>query len=140
MIKEKEKSTGTERFEKEMREACDGLFYMSETDAEIVPFFGGKAAGRSRESLLENLELKDLSTIEERSFDEFFSRLTKIQDWFIPNEIQNAKQFGRLRQILEDNLTDLTVIRIGRIQIDIYIVGIDIAGNLAGVKTNAVET
>jgi hypothetical protein len=45
-----------------------------------------------------------------------------------------------LRQFLEQNLTDLKVFRIGRIRLDVYVVGLDSEGNLAGVKTVAVET
>jgi hypothetical protein len=42
--------------------------------------------------------------------------------------------------LLEENLADLTVFRIGSIRIDIYVVGLDADGNLAGIKTKAVET
>jgi hypothetical protein len=45
-----------------------------------------------------------------------------------------------LQKLLEENLEDLIVLRTGRIQIDIYVVGLDAAGNLAGIQTKAVET
>jgi hypothetical protein len=41
---------------------------------------------------------------------------------------------------LKENLRDLKVYRIGRIEIDIYVIGIDSQNNLMGIKTKAVET
>ncbi len=127
-------------FEAALQKTCEGLFYISETDAEIIPFFGGKEIDRSRETILKLLGLEKTAPTEERPFDQFFSRLTKIQDWFTPVETKNAKRFLKLRKLLENNLEDLIVLRFGRIQIDIYVVGTDRNGNLAGIKTKAVET
>lgn len=140
MTKQKKKTFKKDRFEDAIRTACEGLFYPSETDAEIIPVFGGKEIKRSRETILQAIGLKDKATVEERSFVEFFSRLTKIQDWFTQIETRNSRRFLKLQKVLEENLDDLIVLRTGRIQIDIYVVGVDAAGNLAGIKTKAVET
>lgn len=140
LITNKKKTEKNEGFEKEIERACQGLFFPSETDAAMLPFFGGKAFGSRREAIVRERGSKDKKEIEERPFVEFFARLTKMQDWFTPVEIRNAKRFLELQKLLEDNLDDLTVLRIGRVQIDIYVVGIDKAGNLAGIRTRAVET
>lgn len=140
MITQKNKEIKKHRFEEYLRRACEGVYYVSETDAEIFPFFGGKAAGRSRETIALELGLKKETAVEERSFVDFFARLTKIQDWFTEIETKNAKRFLALQKLLEENLEDLIVLRTGRIQIDIYVVGIDAAGNLAGIQTKTVET
>lgn len=123
-----------------LHRACKGLFYPSETDAPIVPFFGARTEGGTREKIVRELGLSEGDEVEERPFIEFFSRLTRIQDWFAAPEIENAERFVKLQKLLEGNLKYLTVLRTGRIQIDIYVVGIDSDGNVAGIKTKAVET
>ncbi len=140
LITNKKKTEKNEGFEKEIERACQGLFFPSETEAAILPFFGGKVVVSPLEAIVRELGSKDKKESEERAFVEFFARLTKIQDWFTPVETRNANRFLELQKLLEDNLDDLTVLRIGRIQIDIYVVGIDRAGNLSGIRTRAVET
>lgn len=140
LITNKKKTEKNEGFETEIEKACLGLFFLSETDAAMLPFFGDKVLGSPLEAIVMERGSTDKKEIEEREFVEFFARLTKIQDWFTPVEIRNAKRFLKLQKLLEDNLDDLTVVRAGRIQIDIYVVGIDRDGNLAGIRTKAVET
>jgi Nuclease A inhibitor-like protein len=140
LITQKNKSTKKNNFEEELRNKCKGLYYISETDAEISPFFGGKANGGPSETIARELGLKKETAVEERSFVDFFARPTKIQDWFTEIETKKAKRFLALQKLLEENLEDLIVLRTGRIQIDIYVVGLDAAGNLAGIQTKAVET
>jgi hypothetical protein len=41
---------------------------------------------------------------------------------------------------LENELEDIRVIRVGRIQVDIYVIGNTKDGEVAGIKTFAVET
>lgn len=140
MINEKKIAAGEESFERALTDVCDGLLYLSESESEIVPFFGVKTVDGVRKTILKQLQLTKGTPIEERSPDEFFSRLTEIKEWFSKAEIRNAGQFERLQKLLEDNLDELTVLRIGLIQIDIYVVGMDTSATLAGIKTKAVET
>ena len=73
-------------------------------------------------------------------FEEFFSRLTRVQDWHAEAEKERVRRFLKLRKLLRENLKETTVLRIGRIRIDIYVVGVDRYGKLAGIRTKAVET
>jgi len=132
---EKDKELG-----RQIEAACEGLSYRSETDAAILPFYGGKAEDGVRETLLKELGTEGNITIVEREFKEFFAKATKIQKWYGVRERENARGFAGLRVLLEKNLSDLKMFRIGKIQIDIYAVGIDRKGNLAGIRTKAVET
>ncbi len=129
-----------EGFDDAIGKGCEGLFYISETDAEVQPFFGGRVADGIKESLMETLGPETNTAAIEQPFEEFFSRLTKIQSWFTPVETERVERFLKLQKLLADNLKDLTVLRIGRIRIDIYVVGIDESGKLAGIRTKAVET
>ncbi|MEO7674864.1 MAG: nuclease A inhibitor family protein [Pyrinomonadaceae bacterium] len=127
-------------FEEAIRRACDGLQFPSETEAEIVPFMGGKVVGTTREALLKEITPVEKKKIEERPFIEFFTKLSGTREWFTPADTERSNRFIQLQKVLEESLEDLIVLRVGRIQIDIYIVGRDRGGNMAGVTTRAVET
>ena len=49
-------------------------------------------------------------------------------------------RYEELVLLLERRLRDVKVYRVGRIEIECYIVGLDDRGNLSGLKTIAVET
>jgi hypothetical protein len=117
--------------------ACKGLVYVSETDAPIEPFFVQNPAGEPAAEVLKNLIPGECA---EADFEEFFARLTKDQDWHTLMHRRTVKKFRTLRNLLRSNLTDLCVYRFGRVRIDILAVGRDANGNLAGIRTRAVET
>lgn len=132
-----EKKNGlSERLEK----ACEGIIYLSETDAAVEPFFGGTVEELNHKTFLKAVGKEEQAQAEEADAGQFFDRVTKTHDWHTTSQKKNAEKFMVLRKLLESNLSGLRVFRIGRIKIDIYIVGIDEDGNLAGVKTHAVET
>jgi hypothetical protein len=70
----------------------------------------------------------------------FFARLTRTEGWHDDAQRAQAKKFLELQTLLEENLRDLKVFKVGRIRLDIYAVGLDVDGNLLGIKTRAVET
>ncbi len=117
-----------------------GLYYLSESDAEILPFNGDKTGSVSVKEILKQSANGTETAVEERDFNEFFVRLTKMQDWFGEQETTTANKFTELKKLLEDNLKDLKVFKIGKINLDIYVVGLDAESNLMGIKTKAVET
>ncbi len=120
--------------------AVRGLYYISETDALIQPFVGKQAKAVSKQEILSQTKKAADSTIEEKDFAGFFARLTEIQDWFGEEEKEIAQKFVQLKELLEKNLRDLKVFKIGKIQIDVYVVGLDAENNLLGIETKAVET
>lgn len=124
----------------QIKKAATGLWYISETDSEIFPFTGSKADSVTRENLLKQIGKPPDTPVEERGFDEMFERFIKIQDWFGEEEKATAKKFAGLKNLLEKNLSDLKVFKVGQIELDIFFVGLDKEGNLAGFQTKAVET
>jgi hypothetical protein len=134
------KSTLAGRLAPRLQETSEGLYYISETDAEMTPFVGAHTDAVTKENLLLQTGNKPDAPVEERDFADFFARLTRIQDWFGDEEKQTAAKFARLKELLERNLKDVKVFKVGRIEVDIYIVGLDDEGKLAGIKTKAVET
>lgn len=124
----------------QIKTASEGLWYISETDAEIFPFTGSKAAAVTKENLLLQIGKAPDAPVEERDFNQMFERFITIQDWFGDEEKATAEKFAALKNVLEKNLTDLKVFKVGRVELDIYFVGLDKEGNLAGFQTKAVET
>ena len=120
--------------------AAKGLYYISETDAEIVPYLGEKAEAVTRDEILRQTARTDADRFEELAPDAFFAQLTGLQDWFDAARKERAARFAALYEDLKDSLQDLHVFRIGQTRIDIYVVGLNAEGRLAGIKTQAVET
>lgn len=120
--------------------ACEGLIYISETDAPVLPFAGSAATEVTGEIILQQTGAKADEQIEEVSIAEFFGRLTPVKDWFGEAEKARAKKFLDLQKLIEENLRSAKVFRIGAIRVRIFAVGIDAEGRLMGVSTEAVET
>ena len=123
-----------------IRAACEGLMYISETDAPVIPFLGKACKEVTAKELLEQTGKDINEQVEERTFEEFFERLTADRDWYGEAEKARAKKFLELQKLLEESVTDRKVFRIGQIRLDIYVVGLDDADRLTGVATFAVET
>jgi hypothetical protein len=137
--KKKTKKIGRpETLAERIGKAARGLYYISETDAEIAPFVGEKACVADAETLLR--QIKSSEPVEERNFEDFFKRLTEIQEWFGTEETANANKFNDLKRLLEENLRGLKVFKVGKIELDIFVVGLDKEDILTGIHTKAVET
>lgn len=128
-----------DKFERELKAACRPLTFISETDAAVVPFTTRKPTNRSLAGYVTALGINS-DLIEERESEKFFDRLTSEKDWHGPREKKRSQHWSKLRDVLTENLESLRVIRAGKIQIDIYIAGVDGEGRLAGVQTKAIET
>lgn len=125
---------------KQIEEITRDLYYISETDASVSSFIGRQAQTVSRETILEQTGNASDSPVEERDFTEFFARLVEIQDWFGEEETKTAERYLLLKKLLEKNLRYLKVYKIGKVQLDVYVVGLDAENRLTGIKTKAVET
>lgn len=138
-MKQKSKTTKLSLFDR-LAEICDGLIYISETDARVEPFIANRMKDTRTRSLLEYLEIRKAPKIETKRASDFFERLSVEREWYTEEQRGSANKFGELNRIFENELTDATVIRLGKIQIDIYAIGRDKEGNVLGIKTQAVET
>lgn len=117
----------------------EGLIYISESDSDWQLYDGGKVEKVSKEAFGKIIKA-DASAIEERPFDEFFERLGAAKEWHGEKEKGRAERYRKLGALLGDALEDIRVFRVGKIRIDIYVVGKNKDGNLAGIKTFAIET
>lgn len=129
-----------EELKRSISEASAGLIYISETDAEITAFEGGPAAAVTAADLLAQTGHTGDAPVEERGFEEIFARLTRVYEGADEEHITKAGRFAALKALMEQNLRELKVFKVGKINVDVYMVGLDAEGNLSGVQTKAVET
>lgn len=133
----------SDMLERRLREESEGLLYMSESDYPLEPFVWSKekvGADRLTPVTLAHC-LRSTEGIETVDFETFFAPMTEEEDWFGPEEKEAALRFRQLTQTLKENLTDLTVYKLGaKAKREVYIVGKTAAGDFAGLKTRVVET
>jgi hypothetical protein len=121
-------------------QAADGMTYMSESDYPLT-YVGWDGQGAPTVDKLKTLLDIDADTlVEEYSFAEMMDSLGEAYDPDDPYIVEYAARFRALREVMEANLTDLTVIRVGEISIDVYFVGKSACGDLVGLKTTSIET
>jgi len=118
------------------------LLYPSESDEKMVYFEMGL-------STTENLSLVNFRMfngirpeviIQEIDFEKFFAPLIKMEDWFGDNEKKWAEDSLKLKQLLSERLKDIIILKVGKIEIDIYLFGKAEECKWAGLKTKIVET
>jgi len=127
-------------FHEAVRNVCEGLIYISETDAPVVPYLGKVCNEVNAKEVIEQTGSDKNAPVEECTFQEFFERLTADRDWYGETDRARAKKFLELQKLLEECLSQRKVFRIGRVRLNIYAVGLDSEGLLCGVSTLAVET
>jgi Nuclease A inhibitor-like protein len=80
------------------------------------------------------------SPVELRSLENFFARHTTTSDPY-DSEAQGIRpRYEELARVLSSRLRDVRVYRLGKIEISCYVAGLDAHGNLAGLRTVAIET
>jgi hypothetical protein len=121
-----------------------GLLWMSETDRPFdvyaKPGEGHAPITPARLLALEGLPAD--AVVETRTVRDFFAHRTGPCDPAIYGEefCAEAPRYRALVKAIDDNLTNATVIRVGTIDIRVYIVGQTACGDLAGLVTSVVET
>jgi len=128
-----------ERLEKE----AEGLTYSSESDRPFEAFeLKGGAAGwpYGAEEFARRIGAPAGTKLEERSLQRFFAPHIENTDPYDTRTQALRPRYEALRALLQSGLREVRVFRVGRVEIDCYAVGADEAGNLAGLRTVAVET
>ena len=129
-------------FRAEVERASADLVYSSESDRPFeffsVPFRG--AAPPSVDEFRKLMRIGSDIPVEIREVAEFFSRHTSTGDPADTRAYALRPRYVALVDLLRARLEGLRVFRVGKIAIDCYIVGADGKGNLAGLRTIAVET
>lgn len=125
----------------QLREKIDGLYFPSESDFpfEVIVWENFADDLFNTEKWLAQNGFPTDSPIENTSIDYLFRNLSVEQEWHDEVQKEQVAQFKTLQEFLQANLTDLTVYRVGRIEITIFIIG-KFGNDVIGLKTQAVET
>ena len=118
------------------------LMYPSESDEKIEYF-------EMEVSTDEKLSLANFSMyngirpeieIEEIDFESFFKPLIKAEDWFGEDEKKWAEDSLKLKQLLTEKLKEIKILKVGRVEIDVYLFGKSEECKWEGIKTKLIET
>ncbi len=122
--------------------ATTDLSWMSETDAgfEVVAWGTDSPPNLTAKKLLKWMGSPSDSAIVIIDLDTFFQPVVTPQDWHEAAEKANIQRYEDLSTILQANLTDLQVYRLGTTEITICIVGKSPDSQWIALKTQAVET
>jgi hypothetical protein len=127
----------------ELERASSALVYSSESDRPFE-FFALKYPGkRTTPGVAEFAWLVDAAPqapVEVLSLENFFARHTTTSDPYDGEAQRIRPRYEELARLLVRRLRDVKVYRVGAGEITCYVAGLDAQGNLAGLKTIAVET
>lgn len=123
-----------------LEKACEKLVHISETDSPVEPFVDSSIAEMSAAAVAAALGRNPGEAVERTDFGSFFEKLTRDRDWHSAAQERMKQRFAELEKLLAANLEEPAVFRFGTVRVDIFVVGRDSDGNLAGVRTMAVET
>jgi len=128
-----------EQLTKELREATRGLTFMSESDYPFEVFNWG--AKEPTPEFLRGLtkEAAD-APVETKTAADFFKASAAEAPWKNADQLAEARKFQKLQRLLEQNLKDLKVFRVGAVNLPVYVAGRADSGNWLGVSTRVVET
>lgn len=126
----------------QLQKASDGLQFISESEAPFNTVFweSGDNPPLNPETILPKTSRPQDTPVEVVDLDSFFGVATTEQEWHNPEEREKVKRFQHLVEILKQHLNDPRVYRVGRRNIDAYIVGKTLTGDYAGLSTKVVET
>ncbi|YAF96566.1 MAG: nuclease A inhibitor family protein [Nodularia sp. CChRGM 3473] len=132
----------TNEITKKLRQASDDLLMMSESDYPFEVFLWSNQAREdlTNQKILELTNHPQDTSIETVELDDLFRNCAEEKEWHDEIQKQNVQKFQSLVKMLKDNLTDIKVYRLGTIEIDVYVVGKTLSGDLAGVSTKLIET
>jgi hypothetical protein len=127
----------------ELERACSDLVYSSESDRPFEFFafpLPGRSAPPSAADFARLIGREDGERAEEKSLVDFFARHTATSDPYDSEAQRVRPRYEALMRTISTKLRGVRVYRLGRIEVECYIAGLDTHGNLVGLKTVAVET
>lgn len=124
-----------------LQQAVTGLLWMSESDypLEVQLWDLPAETPLTTNTLLQQLH-KPLDTpVEEIGLLDLFAPAVTERDWHGAEEKAIARQFQTLLNLIQDNLQNVHVFRIGKIAIDVYILG-KAESQWIAISTKVIET
>ena len=125
-----------------IKAAAKGLLFMSESDYPLDVFIPDTQPAGSITDIviLDWAQKQSGSPIEKQELAYFFRNQVRDLPEHGSEEKGRAERFRNLQKVLQEELIDVTVYRVGTTQITALIIGKTKAGNYAGLKTTLIET
>jgi hypothetical protein len=125
-----------------LQEASAGLLMPSESDYPFEVFVApaGSSLPLPSPVLLSWIHRSADTAVEGVNLPYFFRNVTRERPEHGESEREAVRRFRHLQQVLEQELADVRVYRVGSIRIDAYILGRTSEAQIAGLKTTLIET
>jgi Nuclease A inhibitor-like protein len=122
--------------------ATTDLYWASESDEPFTVLLWPELtrAKLDASALALQVGAKTKQAIVPVDLDEFFHPAIVPQDWHGPGDRALIARYEQLLFTLQQELTDLQLYRVGRGEVDVYIVGKTPAGHWLALKTTVVES
>lgn len=135
-------NAGTTDLLQQLKAASDGLLFMSETDHpfEVVHLPDVQDSNALPAALTQLSEAPDDGQVDVVELPYFFRNMTSEEPGAGEEENNIARRFRKLQALIEQNLQEVKVYRLGKRKIQAYILGKTGTGDFAGLKTVLVET
>jgi Nuclease A inhibitor-like protein len=124
----------------ELKKATEGLLFMSESDYPFETICWKGLPEVSSEFLRTQAELSVDAPVETINLDDFFQVAASDAEWRSVESRQAALKYRNLIALLKENLDNVKVYKLGRVNMPVYIVGQSKTGNWLGISTRVVET
>jgi hypothetical protein len=117
---------------KKLRDAVDGLLYLSEQDAPFEVIEWEEKGKLTADRIRELGQHPKRAPVKQSDFHEFIKPLTEEQDWYEDEEKQRVKKYKQLLAVFDKELTDPTVFRVGKEKATYYLLGRAKSGKWVG--------
>lgn len=124
----------------ELKAASDGLLMMSESDYPFEVVRWDEVHEPSPAHLRKMSGQADDAPVISDSVENFFRAAVTEREGQRPEDQQTARKFQRLLQAIKDHLEDVSVYKVGEINMPVYIIGRSPSGHRLGLSTRVVET
>jgi hypothetical protein len=122
-----------------LTEATRGLLFPSESDFPIEPFRFGREEP-TPEALVKLSGLPEGTAVEEGTVGALFEGLTVAAEGATEEEKASAGRFRGLVEVIERELKEVRAVRVGKNEVEAFVLGRDADGEWVGVRTRMTET
>ncbi len=125
-----------------LKEASQDLLFPSESDYPLVPFEWpqDKPLPTSAALLLSGTGYPGDTPVQTLNFEEFFAFKIEERDDQDAPQRAGARRLKTLVEVLQSQLSELRVYKLGSLKFDVFILGHDAQGRWLGLSTQVVET
>ena len=122
-----------------LQKASEGLLMMSESDYPFE-YFSTPEQSLDKELIVKLSEKPEHTPVEIIEIEYLFRNMINTYPESGEAERNTAALFKNLITVLKAELSQLKVYRIGGVQVDVFIAGINQEGTVSGLKTRLIET